>query len=66
MLMRNGERGEIMALIAENMAAVAAFALCLVGFALGYLLRSWADEGRAWADSRTYRRRGDRRANGGR
>ena len=50
----------------ENMAAAAAFALGLVGFALGYLLRNWADEGRAWADSFACRQRMARRAEHGR
>jgi len=56
----------------ENMAALAAFALCLVAFALGYALRNWADDTRAeWARYSTYRqgkarkRAGYRRANNG-
>ena len=45
-------------LIAENMAALFVFVLCLAGFALGYLLRNWIDEGRAeWADTIAYRQR---------
>lgn len=34
-------------LLAENAAALIAFAACLACFALGYALRNWTDEARA-------------------
>lgn len=45
-------------LIVENTAAVIAFVMCLVCFALGYALRNWTDEARAeWAGAIAYRQR---------
>ena len=45
-------------LMIENATALLVFALWVAGFALGYLLRNWVDEGRAeWADTIAYRQR---------
>ena len=45
-------------LMIENVTALLVFALWVIGFALGYLLRNWVDEGRAeWADTIAYRQR---------
>ena len=43
-------------LLAENAAALIAFIVCLVSFALGYSLRRWTDAARAeWAETFAYR-----------
>ena len=43
-------------LLAENMTALAAFALCAVAFVLGYILRNWLDGARAeWTEYAAYR-----------
>ena len=45
-------------LIAENTAALVVFALWVVGFALGYIMRNLVDDGRAeWAETFAYRQR---------
>lgn len=45
-------------LVVENVTALAAFALCVAAFALGYLLRNWTDGVRAeWAGVFAYRQR---------
>lgn len=51
-------------LLVENTAAVIAFVMCLVCFALGYILRNWTDAARADMENAfPYRQR---RANDGR
>ena len=51
-------------LIVENTAAIIAFVMCLVCFALGYALREWTDAARAeFENAFTYR---EGRANHGR
>lgn len=51
-------------LLVENTAALIAFVMCLVCFALGYVLRNWTEEARAeFENTFTY---GQRRANDGR
>ena len=47
-------------MIIENVTALAAFALCLSAFALGYALRNWIDGTRAEWDAFAYRGEGAR------
>ena len=52
-------------LLAENAAALIAFAVSLATFALGYALRRWTDAARAeWAETFAYRQARERTAYG--